>query len=42
MAAKRRQWVICVRNDGYEVSLETRKIYQAIADADAEDRKSVV
>jgi uncharacterized membrane protein len=36
MAAKRRQWVICVRNDGYEVSLETRKIYQAIADAEAE------
>lgn len=28
--------VICVRNDGYEVSLELRKIYIAVADADAE------
>ena len=28
--------VIRVRNDGYEVSLELRKIYIAVRDADAE------
>jgi len=31
-----RQLVICVRNDGYAVSLETRKIYVSIADSLAE------
>lgn len=36
MPAKRRSWVVCVRNDGYEVSLERRKIYAAIPDAVAE------
>lgn len=35
MASSRRGFVVCVRNDGYEVSLERRKIYQAVADADA-------
>ena len=33
--AKKRTFVICVRNDGYEVSLEKRKIYEAIEDQDA-------
>lgn len=28
--------VICTRNDGYEVSLERRKIYEALPDPDAE------
>jgi hypothetical protein len=28
--------VICVKNDGYEVSLELRKIYIAVPDASAE------
>ena len=28
--------VICVKNHGYEVSLELRKIYIAVPDADAE------
>jgi hypothetical protein len=27
--------VICIRNDGYEVSLERRKIYEALVDTDA-------
>jgi len=31
-----RQLVVCVKNDGYAVSLETRKIYVAIADPVAE------
>jgi hypothetical protein len=26
---------VCVRNDGYEVSLERRKIYQVLPDGDA-------
>jgi hypothetical protein len=30
-----REFVVCVRNEGYEVSLELRKIYQVIPDAGA-------
>lgn len=35
--ARRRQagFVLCVDNKGYEVSLERRKIYEALADEDA-------
>ena len=32
---KQRGFVICVRNDGYEVSLERRKIYEILEDSDA-------
>jgi hypothetical protein len=28
-------FVLCVRSDGYEASLEPRKIYRVVADADA-------
>lgn len=35
MATPRRQLLVCLRNDGYEVSLERRKIYAALPDADA-------
>ena len=35
MATQRRQLMVCLRNDGYEVSLELRKIYAALPDADA-------
>ena len=31
----RRRYVLCVSNDGYLASLEPRKIYMALADADA-------
>ena len=31
-----RRFVVCVRNDGYEVSLERNKIYQVLTDHDAE------
>lgn len=31
----RRRYVLCVSNDGYLASLEPRKIYVAVADADA-------
>jgi hypothetical protein len=33
--------VLCLRNDGYEVSLERRKIYQALPDADAAKHKQL-
>ena len=33
--ASRRYLVICLKNDGYDVSLEKRKIYVAIPDAAA-------
>ena len=33
---KRKRFVVCVRNTGYAASLELRKIYQALRDADAE------
>jgi len=29
------KFVICLKNKGYEVSLEPRKIYQVLPDADA-------
>jgi hypothetical protein len=32
------QLVVCVENDGYLASLEKRKIYIALPDADAERR----
>ena len=35
MATPRRQLMVCLRNDGYEVSLERRKIYAALPDAGA-------
>lgn len=31
----RRKLVLCLRNDGYQVSLEPRKIYQLVPDRDA-------
>ena len=36
MAKPAKELVICVRNDGYDASLERRKLYVSIADADAE------
>lgn len=36
MPASSRKFVICLRNKGYEVSLEPRKIYQVLSDRDAE------
>lgn len=31
-----KRYVVCVRNEGYEESLELRKIYQALEDREAE------
>ncbi len=33
--ASRSHLVLCLQNEGYEVSLERRKIYEAVADAAA-------
>jgi hypothetical protein len=31
-----KHFVVCIRNEGYKVSLELRKIYQTIPDTEAE------
>jgi len=36
-----RELVVCVKNEGYEVSLERRKIYVSIADEPAQNRKLI-
>lgn len=33
--SKQRRYAVCVRNTGYPVALELRKIYQVLPDADA-------
>lgn len=38
MESQAQQLVVCVENGGYPVSLEKRKIYIALPDADAEKR----
>ena len=35
-AATQRRFAVCVRNDGYEASLERNKIYAVLSDDDAE------
>lgn len=35
-AATQRRFAVCVRNDGYEASLERNKIYAVLTDEDAE------
>lgn len=38
---KAKQFAVCLRNDGYEVSLERRKIYQVLPDPDAAKHRQV-
>jgi len=38
---KTKQFVVCLRNDGYQVSLERRKIYQVIPDPEAAKHRQV-
>jgi len=33
------QFVVCLRSNGYEASLEPRKIYQVLSDKEAESHK---
>jgi hypothetical protein len=35
------EFVVCIDNHGYEVSLETRKLYEVIADTDAEKHHQI-
>jgi hypothetical protein len=35
-ARQKKRFVVCVRNTGFPASLELRKIYQAVADSEAE------
>jgi hypothetical protein len=37
----RGQYVICVQNGGYEASLERRKLYAVVPDAQAEKRRHI-
>jgi hypothetical protein len=41
MSSTRHRLLLCVRNDGYEASLERRKIYQALSDRDAARHQQV-
>lgn len=40
-ATSQRQLVVCVKNEGFEVSLERRKIYVSIADEEAQSHKLI-
>lgn len=35
------KWTVCINNEGYEASLERRKIYQVVADTKAENKGMV-
>ena len=35
MANTRKRFVLCIKNSGFEVSLEPRKLYQVLSDNDA-------
>jgi len=41
MAPRRREFAICLRNKGYEVSLERRKVYEVLPDEDAMKHKQL-
>jgi len=41
MANTRRQFAVCVRNDGYEASLELRKIYEVLVDSVAARHRQI-
>ena len=35
------RFLLCIRNDGYPASLDVRKVYQAVPDATAAERRYV-
>ena len=41
MRSTAKQFVVCLKNKGYEVSLERRKIYQVLPDPEAAKHKQV-
>jgi hypothetical protein len=38
---KSQQFVVCLKNNGYEASIEPRKIYQVLPDKEAESHKMI-
>lgn len=42
MSSRSKGLVVCVKNDGYSVSLERRKLYVALADAQASKHKQLL
>jgi hypothetical protein len=41
MSSTAKQFVVCLRNEGYEVSLERRKIYRALPDPEAAKHRQI-
>ena len=41
MTSTVKQFVVCLKNKGYEVSLERRKIYQVLPDPAAQKRRQL-
>ena len=41
MRSTAKQFVVCLHNEGYEVSLERRKIYQVLPDLDAAKHRQI-
>jgi hypothetical protein len=41
MPGEKDRFVVCIKNDGYQASLEIRKIYRVIADPKAEAKSMV-
>ena len=41
MRSTAKQFVVCLKNEGYEVSLERRKIYRLLPDSEAEKHRQV-
>ena len=41
MKALAKKFVVCLKNKGYEASLEPRKIYQVLSDLDAAKHRQV-
>ena len=41
MRSTTKQFVVCLENEGYEVSLERRKIYRVLPDLDAAKHRQI-
>lgn len=39
--ARKLEYLLCVRNDGYPASLEVHKVYQSLADSEAAEHRMV-
>jgi len=41
MAARSKRFAVCLKNTGYEASLEPRKIYEVVPDQEAEKHRQL-